>query len=83
MDVRRLALKNAVKSNIRYSESFLQWEAGTAAGLDMWLWESGFYPVRFKERVIAWYNLHTLAEAHSQDAAVTAAEVKAKRGRKR
>ena len=48
----------------------------------MWLWESGEYPVRFKERVIAWYNLHTLVNTHAQDAAVNAAKKSSKRGKR-
>ena len=82
VDIRTLAIRNAINPGIRFASSFQEWEAGTAAGLDMWKWESGAYPVRFKERVVAWYNLHSLINTHSQDAAATAAKKKAKRGKR-
>lgn len=72
-----------MKSGITFNMSFLQWEAATAAGLDMWKWESGVYPVRFKERVIAWYNLHNQVELGQGDAVARAAEKAAKKRGKR
>lgn len=48
---------------------FLEWEAATSAGLNLWLWESSLYTKAFKVKVIAWYNLHKLVESHQSDAA--------------
>lgn len=31
-------------------------------------WEYGGYDVHFKEKVVAWYNLHRLVESHENDA---------------
>lgn len=78
-DVRRhgvpiadVPLRGTVNPDITYSQSFSEWEAGTAAGLDMWAWEAGIYPPAFKARVLAWYAGHRLVNLHS-DAAVNAA----------
>ena len=49
--------------------AFNEYEAATAAGLDLWKWESSDYPRWFKAKVVAWYNLHNLVDAHTQDAA--------------
>lgn len=62
-------MRRAVNPQITYSQDFEAWQAGTAAGLDMWKWESGLYPTDFMARCIAWYRLHNLVQAHSQDAA--------------
>ena len=48
--------------------AFAEWQAAAAAGLDLWAWEQGEYPVRFMERVIAWWNLSNLVKTHGQDA---------------
>ena len=64
-------LKGGADAGITYSQSFFAWEAATAAGLDVWEWESGKYPNWFMARVVAWYRLHKLVEAHSQDAAMS------------
>jgi len=47
----------------------MAWEAASAANLDIFAWESGKYPNWFMARVLAWYELHQLVAAHSEDAA--------------
>lgn len=58
----------AVNPQIEYSSAFSEWEAATAAGLDMYKWENLHYPSWFRARVLAWYKAHVLVEAHTQDA---------------
>ena len=48
---------------------FMEWEAATQAGLNLWKWDNGSYSRKFMAKVIAWYSLHNLVEVHSQDAA--------------
>jgi hypothetical protein len=64
--------------------SFAAWEAGVAAGLDMYKWENTtFYSRAFKARAIAWYQLHNLVRLLSEVAAQRQAQKKAKRKRRR
>jgi hypothetical protein len=51
-------IKGAVNPQISFSPSFLEWEAATAAGCDLWSWEKGLYPIQFKAKVIAWHMNH-------------------------
>ena len=80
VDIREHPLKDAVDPGIAYATSFAEWEAGTAAGLDMWRWEANGYPMEFKARVLAWFGLHGLVKAHSEDAVNRKAARKSKRG---
>jgi hypothetical protein len=48
--------------------SFTEWEAGIAAGLDMYKWETNEYPRWFKIKTIAWYRLSRLVDTHTKDA---------------
>lgn len=66
--IREYQLKDAINSGITYSNSFLELEAVAEAGLDFYKWTNDEYSVRFKARVIAWYNMHNLIKVHSQDA---------------
>jgi hypothetical protein len=60
--------------------SFSEWEAGTAAGLDMWKWENTeFYPRAFKARVIAWYQAHKRVKLEAEVAAARESKKKGKR----
>lgn len=63
-----MPLKGGVNPNITYNTIFAEWEAATAANLDLYMWETGQYPQWFMARVIAWHKLHILVEAHTQDA---------------
>jgi hypothetical protein len=48
-----------------------EWEAIIAAGAtldELQKWDAGGYPISFKAKVIAWYNLHKLVELHASDA---------------
>lgn len=62
--------RNFGRLNWDASLNFLEWEAATAAGLDLWRWEQGEYPKRFRARVMAWYNLHNLLDTHRRDASI-------------
>ncbi len=73
-----MRLRNAVDPGINYSMSFAEWEACAAAGLDLWRWEMGLYPLAFKERVIAWHGLHNLVNLFGQEAADEAGKKKSK-----
>lgn len=61
-------LGKAVKTGISFSPAFEQWQAATAAGLDMWKWESGEYPKWFMAKVVAWHRGHVQVNNHTQDA---------------
>ena len=69
----------AVNPQITYNNIFGEWEAATAAGLDMYKWESAGYPAWFQARVLAWHKGHVLVEAHTQDAISTKMRQKYKR----
>ena len=69
-------LPDAIDPGITYSNSFAEWEAANAAGVNLWDWEDGAYPNWFKAKVLAWYKLHNLVEAHTQ--AVVNAKSKSK-----
>lgn len=76
-DILAVPLANRLKATIHFGQTipgtipdFEEWEAGTAAGLNMWLWENNEYPSEFKARVVAWYRLHNSIEAHKTDASI-------------
>lgn len=76
--------REATNPGIESSIAFTEWEAGTAAGLDMHEWESTYtYSRAFKARTIAWYRLHNLVKLHSEVEAHRAAEKRAKKGRRK
>lgn len=53
-----------------------EWEAASAANLDLYEWDSGGYPPDFKVRVIAWHSRHVELELHRQDAVSRASKRK-------
>lgn len=57
-----------VNPQITYSNTFGEWEAATAAHVDMHRWETGGYPGWFKARVMAWYSASRMVQAHTDDA---------------
>lgn len=60
------------------------WEACVAAGLNLERWAQWDYERAFMVKVIAWYRLHNLVEAHIQDAVYRKQKLEAKRkGRRR
>lgn len=61
-------MRYTIDPGIEYAPSFAEWEAAVAAGLDLWQWETGQYPVWFRARVLAWHRLHGLVRLHTQDA---------------
>jgi len=70
-------------TGITASTHFMQWEAANAAGLDLHLWDAGFYPKRFMAKVLAWHEGHELIEQHKQSALLKDAERKAKRAKQK
>ena len=60
-----------------------QWEAATAAGLDLDKWERGQYTRKFMARTVAWYRLHGLVEMHKSDAVAAKMEADAKKRAKK
>ena len=79
------SLRHVVNAGIAFESPagqvplFEEWEAGTAAGLDMWKWEAGEYPASFKARAIAWHAKHCLVEMHKNDAQQNKIEQQARR----
>jgi hypothetical protein len=77
-------LRNKVNHGISYSLYFEEYEACVAAGLDLEKWDndvSDTYDKKFKERVIAWYQLHEAIKSHGADAQIQAAKRAAKKGK--
>ncbi len=72
-------LKGAINPGITQGVSFSEWEAATAAGLDMWRWEQDDYSPAFRAKVLAWYQAHRLVELHSEAAVNAAVERKLRR----
>ena len=62
-------LRSRVNTGITAGQHFHEWEACHAAGLDLWRWESGGYPVEFMAKVLAWHRLHNLVQSHTAEAA--------------
>jgi hypothetical protein len=66
--IEQYPIKGLVSPGIQYSGGYGEWEACRAAGLDLWQWENGGYPIAFKCRVMAWHRLHSLVQLHTADA---------------
>ncbi len=84
--IKDLRLKRGVDPGISYSSSFGEMEAASAAGLDFFRWMLGDpkpYPNFFKAQVLAWYELHQLVAAHTQEAVADAEEREAKKAARR
>lgn len=64
----RYPLKGGVNTGIEDSAPFAEYEAAVAAGLDLWKWETGQYPVWFRANVLAWHYYHVLKPMHVADA---------------
>lgn len=58
---------------------FLEWQAATRTGLDLWKWETGGYPPWFMAKVVAFYEGDSYIQQHTQDAAITLNKRQAKR----
>lgn len=69
-----MGLRNEVKHGVTYGMNFSEWEAAIAAGAtlaELLEWETdGAFPMWFKAKVVAWYRLHNLVQAHIQEAAM-------------
>jgi hypothetical protein len=72
--IENVRVKHSVDPDIDFSIEFLGWQAAVKAGanLDQLLkWDNGEYPRVFMARVIAWYELSGLVEAHQEDASMS------------
>ncbi len=76
-------IKNPVDPGIRFSYAFEEFEAAVAAGLDIYLWNSGFYPTELKAQVIAWHRLSQMVETHVEAARQEKSERLAQRARRK
>jgi hypothetical protein len=69
-----LRIKNPLKTNISYARTFEEFEACVAAGMDVERWEDMrpevTYSRELKAKVIAWYRLRGMIEAHTGDAQI-------------
>jgi hypothetical protein len=72
-----------VDAQISHSLSYISWQAAVAAGLDLYKWWRGEYPVRFQAKVIAWYQLRNLVRLHQEQAVADRQKREIKKGRKR
>ena len=60
-------LKESVQTNIIETEPFTEYDSCVGAGLNVWEWEQGLYPVWFKANVMEWYKFHNMKQSHIQD----------------
>lgn len=74
-----MLVKGAVDPGITYSMSYAEWEAAHDVGLDLWLWETNYYPKQFKTKIIAFHRLKKAVEMHVQDAVNAKQEREAKK----
>jgi hypothetical protein len=72
-------LSGGIQTGIGFSLMYDEYEACVAAGLDLEKWIYGDYETAFKNYIIAWFRLHRLVEAHSNDAQTK--EMKRKSGK--
>jgi hypothetical protein len=73
----------AVNSDHETGDDFVNWSAAKSAGLDLYRWDTGDYPVWFMARVVAHYELDNMVTAHVQRAANKKAEANARQKGKR
>lgn len=50
---------------------FEEWQAVARAKLDLWAWINDLYPKWFMAKVVAFHQLATQTELHTQDAAIS------------
>lgn len=76
-----MGVKGSVDPHISYSMTFLEWEAANAANAtlqELYDLSMGKYPVWFRARLIAWYQMHRLVKMHEEAASSEAAAKKGK-----
>ena len=81
--IHEVQLKDSVDAQITFSMGYAEWDACLAAGLNLWTWESGDYPMWFKKRVMAFVGLYRLIEAHVEDARAAYMEKESKKARRK
>lgn len=75
-DIRSSPVFGGVNPNITYNPLFREFDACVNCGLDLWAWWNGTYPVQFKAKVIAYYNLRNLVKLHTDEAVNRASRAK-------
>lgn len=83
-----VSLKNPLNTNITYSMGYLEMEACITANMDVEKWNNpnpppAGYPRRLKAQIVAWYSLHNLIKAHTQDTSVEKAKKDAEKERRK
>lgn len=73
-------LRHAINPNIGFSMRYREIETCVECGLDAWLWETGAYPVDFKELMIAYHETRITIMTHAEDAKARDYERRSKKG---
>jgi hypothetical protein len=68
-----------VDTGIRTSRSYEEWEAAREAGLDLYKWETGYYPNWFRAKIVAYRRCRKLIELHTYDAGQVHSKSRSKR----
>jgi hypothetical protein len=85
--IQEVRIRNPLKTNIISSKAFEEVEACVAAGMDIERWDDirpeVTYPRELKIKVIAWYRLRGMIEAHVGDTQVEYQKREAKKAQKK
>lgn len=57
-------LAGGISAGITFNQSYAEADACIAAGLDYYLWRTGYYPQEFKSEVVVWHTMHSLIKTH-------------------
>ena len=68
MPIDEYPLKEEVDTQIQYGPRFAEIDACIAAGLDLWRWDTGIYPIQMKTEVMAWRRMSGVIKSHAHDA---------------
>ena len=69
MPIDEYPLKEEVNTQIQYGLRFAEIDACISAGLDLWKWDTGLYPIQLKTEVMAWRRMSGVIKLHAHDAA--------------
>jgi len=75
-------IHNRLRHGITAGFAFEEWEACTAARLNVETWDAGGYTPAFKAKVIAWHLIRRAIEAHVADAQAEFVKHEQKKARK-
>jgi hypothetical protein len=70
-DIEQVGVRDTVNTNIAYSAIYREWESIVYLGgtlTELLRWDTGEYPMWFKEKVIAFSELRKQVNLHSEDA---------------